>query len=58
MLLYGKYMLFKDEIFDFDGNSKKYNEITRADVEEVVRLTFGGVKAVGAVGNLNEPFPL
>ena len=59
MLMYGKYMLFNDTLFDFDDKLDKMNKITLDDVMESARLTFAsGRKAVGAVGNREKPFSL
>ena len=59
MLMYGKYMLFNDTLFDFDDKLDKMNKITLDDVMESARLTFAsGKKAVGAVGNREKPFSL
>ncbi len=59
MLMYGKYMLFNDKLFDFEGKLDSINRITEADVRETLALTFGEEgKAVAAVGNLDKPFVL
>lgn len=59
MLLYGKHMLFNDEIFDFEGQIGAINAVTEDAVREAISLTFDeSGKAVGAVGNLDKPFAL
>ncbi len=59
MLLYGKHMLFNDEIFDFEGKLAAINAVTEDAVREAISLTFDeSGKAVGAVGNLEKPFAL
>lgn len=59
MLLYGKHMLFNDEIFDFEGKLAAINAVTEDAVREAISLTFDeSGKAVGAVGNLDKPFAL
>ena len=59
MLLYGKYMLFNDTLFDFEGKLDAINKITQSDVAETISLAFDEKKkAVGAVGNLDKPFEL
>lgn len=59
MLMYGKYMLFNDKLFDFEGKLDAINRISESDVKEAIALSFGETgKAVGAVGNLEKPFAL
>ena len=58
MILYGKYMLFNNALFDFDQKLENINKVTLSDVTEVLRLTFNGKKSVGAVGNSDKPFAL
>ena len=59
MLLYGKYMLFNDRLFDFEGKLDAINRMTKEDANETIALTFDDSrKAVGAVGNLDKPFAL
>lgn len=59
MLLYGKYMLFNDQIFDFEGKLDAINAVSEEDVREAIALTFDeSQKAVGAVGNTDKPFAL
>ena len=57
MLLYGKYMLYNNEVYDFDGRFKKMNEMTREDVMDALSLTlYGTQKAVAVVGKLGRKF--
>lgn len=59
MILYGKHMLFKNEPFDFEGKLAAINAVTMDDINELLAVTFGeGKKAVGAVGNQEQPFVL
>lgn len=59
MLMYGKYMLFNDKLFDFEGKLDSINRMSESDVKDAVALTFDeSGKAVGAVGNLEKPFGL
>ena len=59
MLMYGKYMLFNDKLFDFEGKLESINKVTEADVKDAIALTLNeNGKAVGAVGNLDKPFSL
>lgn len=54
MLLYGKHMLFHDELFDFDYKIDKINALTKADVEKSIEKTFAK-KAVAVVGAIDKP---
>lgn len=59
MFLYGKYMLFNDRIFDFEGKFDKINRMREEDVAEALSLAFDeSKKAVAAVGNADKPFAL
>ena len=40
MLLYGKYMLFLNKVFDVDERLKKLENITIKDVREVIDCSF------------------
>ena len=57
MLLYGKYMLYNNEVYDFEGRFKKMNEMKREDVMDALSLTLdGSQKAVAVVGKLGRKF--
>lgn len=57
MLLYGKYMLYNNEVYDFEGRFKKMNKMKRNDVMDALALTLDGTKkAVAVVGNVNKKF--
>ena len=57
MLLYGKYMLYNNEVYDFEGRFKKMNEMKREDVMDALSLTLDGTqKAVAVVGKLGRKF--
>ena len=59
MILYGKYMLQNDEIFDFSQKMDKINQLKKEDVMEAISLTFNeNQKAVALVANSDKPFKL
>ncbi len=59
MLLYGKYMLYYNEIFDFEEKLKKINEMTHDKAQEVLALLFDErEKAVALVGNTDKALSL
>lgn len=59
MLLYGKHMLFDDEIFSFEEKLKKINAITLDDVEKCISENFDESKtAVACVGKRKRAFEL
>ncbi len=59
MLLYGKYMLYYNEVFDFDKKLKKINDMTHEDAQEVMSVLFDEKeKAVALVGATDEPLKL
>ena len=59
MILYGKYMLQNDKIFDFEEKLETINKMKKEDVLEAISLTFiEENKAVAAVSNTDEPFAL
>jgi len=52
MILYGKYMLQRDKLFDFDEELKKLNGMTIEDAQEALKLLFDAKdKAVSLIGN-------
>ncbi len=57
MLLYGKYMLYNREVYNFEERFKKMNEMKRENVMEALALTLdGSKKAVAAVGKIGKKF--
>lgn len=59
MLLYGKYMLYYNEIFDFEKKLNQLNSLSFEDCKEALSLLFDeGKKATALVGNTNVPLPL
>ena len=59
MILYGKYMLQNNKIFDFEDKLRAINAITKDDVMEAISLTFDeSKKAVAAIGDLSNAFSL
>ncbi len=59
MILYGKYMLQNDKIFDFEEKLDTINKMKKEDVLEAISLTFDeSKKAVAAVANSDKPFAL
>lgn len=59
MLTYGKEMLFKNEVYDFEERFEKINALKKESVLEAIELTFGsGAKSVAVVGNTDKALPL
>ena len=59
MLTYGKELLFKNEIYDFEERFNAINVMKKADVLDMIELTFGqGGKSVAVVGNTDKPLSL
>lgn len=59
MLLYGKYMLYFDKIFDFEDKLNKINAMTYDKAQEVLSVMFDErKKALAIVGNTDKAFPL
>lgn len=59
MILYGKYMLQNDKIFDFEEKLDHINKMKKDDVLEAISLTFDeSRKAVAVVGDTDKAFPL
>ena len=57
MILYGKYMLQNNKIFNFEEKLNAINSITKEDVMEAISLTFDDSrKAVAAVGDISKAF--
>lgn len=59
MLLYGRYMLYFNKIFDFEDKLSRINAMTYDDVRDVISVMFKDEeKAVAVVGNTDQPFAL
>ena len=59
MLLYGKYMLYYDKIFDFDEKLQEINAMTYAETRGVIDFMFDETKkSVALVGNTEQPLTL
>ena len=59
MLLYGKYMMYFNKIFDFEDKMQRINSMTFAKAQEALDVMFNEqAKAVALVGNTNEALPL
>jgi predicted Zn-dependent peptidase len=55
MLLYGKQMLYKNEVYDFEKRMSEISDLTRGDVLRAVAENFDFSRAaVASVGNLEE----
>ncbi len=56
MLLYGKQMLYKNEVYDFEKRMAEISALTREDILRTIdeNFDFSGI-AVASVGNLKEP---
>ena len=56
MILYGRYLLDYDELFDFDDKLKNINEMTYAQASELLEVLFDDKnKALSLVGNTDKP---
>ena len=59
MLLYGRYMLDYDKLFNFEEKLNRINSMTHTQAQEIVKTLFDEKdKAVALVGNTNKPFTL
>ena len=59
MLLYGKYMLYFNQIFDFQKRFDAINALTHQDVMDALQTMFDeSQKAVALVGNTSRAFKL
>ena len=59
MLLYGKYMLYFDKIFDFEDKLAQINAMTYEKAQETLSVMFNErEKAVALIGNTDTPLPL
>lgn len=56
MLLYGKYMLYFDKIFDFEEKMRRINSMTYTEAQETLSVMFDEKeKALALVGNTDKP---
>jgi predicted Zn-dependent peptidase len=56
MLLYGRYMLYFNKIFDFEDKLNRINAMTSADAQDALSLMFNEKeKAIALVGNTDKP---
>ena len=59
MLLYGRYMLYFNQVFDFEEKLDRINGMTHAKAQEVLSVMFDeSKKAVALVGKTDTPLPL
>ena len=59
MLLYGKYMLYFDKIFNFEEKLDKLNAMTHDKAQEVLSVMFDDrYKALSLIGNTDTPLTL
>ena len=59
MILYGRYLLDYDELFDFDKKLKSINEMTFAQASELLEVLFEEKNmALSLVGNTDKPLTL
>ncbi len=59
MLLYGRYLLNFDKVYDFEGSLQKFNALTHAQAQEVLSVMFEDEKkSVALVGNTDKPLSL
>ena len=59
MLLYGKYMLYYDKIFDFEDKLQRINAMTYDKAQEALSAILNDKnKAVAIIGNTDTPFKL
>ncbi|MBQ7322954.1 MAG: insulinase family protein, partial [Clostridia bacterium] len=57
MLLYGRYMLYFNKIFNFEDKLNRINSMTYSDAQDVLSAMFHEEhKAVAVVGNTDTPF--
>lgn len=59
MLLYGRYMLYFNKVFDFEDKLNRINAMTHAKAQEVLSIMFDeSKKAVALVGKTDTPLSL
>ena len=57
MLLYGRYMLYFNKIFDFEDKMNRINQMTHSMAQETLECMFNEKeKAIAVVGNTETPF--
>ena len=57
MLLYGRYMLYYNKVFDFQEKLDRINAMTHADSKDALAIMFDeSKKAIALVGNTDKPF--
>ncbi len=58
MLLYGRYMLYFDKVFDFEEKLNRINAMTHGEAMETLGCMFDeGNKAIALVGDTDKPLP-
>ncbi len=58
MLLYGKELLYRDKLYNFDDRIKQIRAVKLSDVFDAVDCNFKGTMAAAAVGATDKPLPL
>lgn len=58
MLLYGKELLYRGRLYDFDERVKQIRAVKLSDVFDAVDCNFSGKMAAAAVGATDKPLPL
>ncbi|MDE6677307.1 MAG: insulinase family protein [Clostridia bacterium] len=59
MLIYGKQMLYKNEVYDFEKRMSEFSSLTRENIGEAIAASFDFSKAVTAsVGNVKKAITL
>ena len=59
MLLYGKYLLYKNDVYDFEQKMKEISDLTEEDVKRAIAENLDLTRAsVSSVGNLKEGISL
>ena len=59
MILYGKYMLYRNELYDFEDKLDKINKMTYEETYAAIEKMFDEKqKAIALVGNTDKAFPL
>ncbi len=58
MLLYGKELLYRNALYDFDERVKQIRAVTLSEVFEAIDCNFNGKVAAAAVGATDKPLPV